>query len=160
MRNQDSVAVVNWPERRLVWAWGRGELSGPHDATLLENGHILIFDNGLVERRSRVVEVDPLRNEIVWLYEAPEPGEFFTPGRGSSQRLPNGNTLIAESADGRAFEVTPSGEIVWEYFVPILNREGYRATIVRIRRYDTAAVERLLSADRSSGAPPTATGSR
>jgi hypothetical protein len=34
---------------------------------------------------------------------------------GKHQRLPNGNVLIAESGQGRAFEVTPEGKIVWEY---------------------------------------------
>jgi hypothetical protein len=34
------------------------------------------------------------------------------------QRLPNGNTLIAEGAFGRIFEVTMEGETVWEYVVP------------------------------------------
>jgi hypothetical protein len=29
--------------------------------------------------------------------------------------LKNGNTLIVESDNGRAFEVTPEKEIVWEY---------------------------------------------
>jgi hypothetical protein len=37
---------------------------------------------------------------------------------GSSQRLSNGNTLIIESNDGRAFEVTAEGEVVWEFYNP------------------------------------------
>ena len=32
----------------------------------------------------------------------------------SAQRLPNGNTLIDEGADGRLFAVTSAKEIVWE----------------------------------------------
>ena len=32
--------------------------------------------------------------------------------------FPNGNTLVTESDAGRAFEVTPSGEIVWEFLSP------------------------------------------
>ena len=34
------------------------------------------------------------------------------------QRQPNGNTLICEGMWGRLFEVTPDGEIVWEYVSP------------------------------------------
>ena len=30
----------------------------------------------------------------------------------------NGNTLITEGADGRLFEITTTGEIVWEYVSP------------------------------------------
>jgi hypothetical protein len=33
-------------------------------------------------------------------------------------RLPNGNTLVSESDSGRAFELTPEKEIVWEYLNP------------------------------------------
>ena len=36
----------------------------------------------------------------------------------AAQRLPNGNTLITEGADGRIFEVTPQHELVWEYVSP------------------------------------------
>ncbi len=43
---------------------------------------------------------------------------FFSELCGTCQRLPNGNTLITESTRGRAFEVTPDKEIVWEFFNP------------------------------------------
>jgi hypothetical protein len=32
--------------------------------------------------------------------------------------MENGNTLIVVSNEGRAIEVTPDGEIVWEYINP------------------------------------------
>jgi hypothetical protein len=35
-----------------------------------------------------------------------------------ARRLPNGNTLIVESQAGRAIEVTPDQEIVWEFVHP------------------------------------------
>ena len=54
VRNQDLLAIVDWSEKRLLWAWGPGELSGPHDATLLPNGNVLAFDNGLGRDWSRV----------------------------------------------------------------------------------------------------------
>ena len=66
MRHQDRIAVLNWPRKEIVWAWGWEEISGPHDAHMLENGHILLFDNGIVQRRSRAVELDPVSGEIVW----------------------------------------------------------------------------------------------
>ena len=33
----------------------------------------------------------------------------------------HGNTLICEGSNGRIFEVTPAGEIVWEYVNPFPN---------------------------------------
>jgi hypothetical protein len=134
LRHQDSVVILDWETRRVVFAWGQGVLSGPHDATLLENGNILLFDNGLDRKRSRVVEIDPLRREIVWEYTAPEEPDFFTVTRGSAQRLPNGNTLITDSEAGRIFEVTREGDVVWDFRNPNTSRKGEPIVVVRARR--------------------------
>jgi outer membrane protein assembly factor BamB len=61
---------------------------------------------------SRVLEINPVTLEVVWTYRA---ANFFSTNISSAQRLPNGNTLITEGAPGRVFEVTSSGDIVWEY---------------------------------------------
>ena len=144
IRHQDTIAIFDWSAKRLVWAWGQGELSGQHDATMLANGNILIFDNGLERSWSRIVELDPLRREIVWEYRAPDPGAFFSLRMGSSQRLRNGNTLVANSDSGEAFEVTSAGEMVWRFLNPNTDNEGHRATIVRVKRYPPDFVEGLL----------------
>ncbi len=144
-RHQDTIAVVDWDEGRLLWTWGRGEISGPHDATVLASGNILIFDNGLNRRWSRVIELDPIREQIVWEFRPPDPDDFFTAARGGNQRLPNGNTLIANSDSGQAFEVTHRGEVVWEFLNPHLNSDGHRATIIRMNRYETAFIDDLLA---------------
>jgi hypothetical protein len=140
-RHQDAVIIIDWENKSLVWAWGQGEISGPHDATVLENGHILLFDNGLGRKWSRVIELDPLTEKIVWEYKAAEPSDFFTYSRGSCQRLPNGNTLITESGDGEAFEVTPQGEIIWKFLNPSSNEEGQRGVIPRMTRYGADYVQ-------------------
>lgn len=134
MRHQDLVMIVDWPARKILWAWGQGELSGPHDATLLPNGNILVFDNGLARKWSRIVEVNPLENRIVWEYRAPEPEDFFTMTRGAAQRLPNGNTLVTYSRRGIIFEVTPDGETVWLFKNARDEEGGARSAIVRARR--------------------------
>ena len=134
VRHQDSVAIVDWDRKELLWAWGRGELSGPHDATLLPNGNVLIFDNGLDRGWSRVVEVDPRSGEIVWEYRAAKPEDFYSRAQGAAQRLPNGNTLITDSDSGLLFEVTPEGEIVWEYRNTNRSEKGERIVIARARR--------------------------
>ena len=144
-RHQDSVAIFDWEAEEAVWVWGQGEISEPHDAVVLANGNIMIFDNGPERYWSRVIEVDPLARQIVWQYKAANPGDFFSGARGGNQRLPNGNTLITESNQGRAFEVTPDGEIVWEFFVPHLTPKGHRQVIIRLYRYDNELVESLLS---------------
>jgi hypothetical protein len=145
LRHQDAVVVLDPQKRRLVWSWGHGTLSGPHDASVLPDGHLLIFDNGLARGWSRVVELDPVRAEVTWSWRAAPPERFFTAGRGSAQRLANGNTLLCESERGRVLEITGAGEIVWEYWVPHLSAAGHRATLVRARRVDAQRVDPLLS---------------
>jgi hypothetical protein len=142
VRHQDSVAIIDWDRKVLLWAWGRGELSGPHDATLLPTGNVLVFDNGLDRGWSRVVEVDPRSDEIVWEYRAARPGDFYSRAQGAAQRLPNGNTLITDSDSGLLFEVTADGEIVWEYRNTNRSGKGERIVIARARRLqgDPAAV--------------------
>ena len=144
-RHQDRIAVFNWPERRFIWSWGRDQISGPHDAQVLENGHILLFDNGLSRSWSRAIELDPLSGEIVWTYEAEPRESFYTVGRGSAQRLPNGNTLLAESDKGRAIEVTRDGDIVWEFNCPYSVGEQSKASIVRMVHHSAERIDALLT---------------
>ena len=125
LRHQDAVVLFDWRSGELLWSWGRGQLRRPHDASVLEDGNVLIFDNQTGADASRIVEVDPRTDRIVWEYRAPDPADFYTGTRGTVQRLANGNTLIAESNAGRGFEVTPQAEVVWEYLAP-RNADGHR----------------------------------
>jgi hypothetical protein len=56
--------------------------------------------------------------QIVWLWNPQSPGTCYSSTQSSAQRLPNGNTAIASAPQGHLFEVTPSGEVVWEYLYP------------------------------------------
>ena len=51
----------------------------------------------------------------MWRYEGSPPWTFYSPHISGAQRLWTGNTLICEGLWGRIFEVTPGGDIVWEY---------------------------------------------
>jgi len=101
--------------------------------------------NGLSRKWSRAIELDPLTNEIVWEYKANPPEAFYTRAKGSVQRLSNGNTLIAESDKGRAIEVTPDGNIVWEFICPYGAGRYNRAAIVRIIHHSEAFVNKVLT---------------
>jgi hypothetical protein len=97
-------------------------------------GNVLVFDNqggaGYppaavgIYAGSRILEIDPVTEEIVWQYTAEDSGlppwTFFSSFVSNAQRLPNGNTLITEGMQGRLFQVTPSGEVVWEYHSPFV----------------------------------------
>ena len=143
IRHQDVVAIVNWEQRKLIWMWGRGQISGPHDAYFLDNGHIMIFDNGLARGWSRVIELDPIAEEIVWEYKAPNPEDFYTIRMGSQQRLANGNTLLTNSDNGQVVEISQKGDIVWEYLNPYLSKRGHRGALGRTTRYSRDFIESL-----------------
>jgi hypothetical protein len=112
------IAILDMEQEKIVWALA-GQWVGQHQPTLLENGNILLLDNyGHRHSMSKVVEINPFTQEIIWAYEGTLENVFSTKTLGSNQRLPNGNTLITESDSGRAFEVTPDKRIVWEYHNP------------------------------------------
>lgn len=117
IRELDLIAVVDMGEGRVVWAM-TGSWKAPHQATILESGTMMLFDNQGNRGASAVIEFDPASLEMVWLYEGDEPADFLSKECGSNHRLPNGNTLIVESDRGKVFEVTPDGEIVWKYINP------------------------------------------
>ena len=144
VRNLDFVGVVDLDSGDIVWGWGPGEIDHPHQPTLLSNGNILLFDNGFFRGWSRIVEYDPVAEEIVWEYKGADPFDFYSRGRGACQKLPNGNVLVTESAKGRVFEVTPDGETVWDFYNPSRQRER-RGTFYRSFRYDREFIDALLS---------------
>jgi hypothetical protein len=148
LRNVNQIAVLDPESGRIVWAWGEGQLEWPHHPTMLADGRILLFDNGVRRGFSRVVEMDPVSKKIVWQYRADPPEEFYSYGRGSAQRLPNRNTLICESDRGRVFEVTPGGETVWTWWNPLM-KGGRHGTVYRMIRRPAGAIEPLLN-DRSA----------
>jgi hypothetical protein len=115
------------------------QIVGQHNAHIVPKGlpgagNLLVFDNGgasgygapnatapdganvFGRAGSRVLEINPVTLELVWSYAAPR---FFSTNISGAQRLPNGNTLITEGANGRVFEVTNEGRIVWEYIYPL-----------------------------------------
>lgn len=155
LRQLDRVAVIDLDERRLVWGWGAGEIVGPHDPWLLPGGNVLLFDNGArpsdeaappLRLWSRVVEVDPRTNAIVWQYRGDPPTSFCSPTRGGAQPLANGNVLITETTKGHVFEITRAGKIVWEYWNTDFD-DGSRRSIYRMRRIDLDAYRALRGLD-------------
>ena len=129
-RVTSTVGIVDKASGDFKWKWGPGELDHQHHPTWLDNGRILIFDNGYHRPRSsfsRVIEVDPSTNEIAWEYKGNPALSFYSQAVSSCDRLPNGNTLICEGSPGRIFEVAPSTEIVWEYINPFFVTGANRA---------------------------------
>jgi hypothetical protein len=145
VRELDLLAVIDPEGREVRWSWGPGELEAQHDASLLAGGSVLVFDNGKRRGFSRVLEIDPLARRIVWQHRAEPPAAFFSDRMGGCQALEGGNVLVTSSEQGRAFEVTRAGEVVWEYWSEEVD-EGRRrrATLHRLTRYPEAFTAPLL----------------
>lgn len=142
-----TIAIIDRESRRekwnhTEWLWGR-----QHDTQMLENGNILLFGNGLQAPKfpgSMVVEFNPETQENDWEYKANRYLEFYSPHISGCQRLPSGNTLICEGVYGRLFEVTPEGEIVWEYICPYESERpeyGQMNWVYRAQRYATDSAQ-------------------
>lgn len=148
-RQISAVVIVERTTGKIIWRLGAPPLSHQHAPTLLANGNLLIFDNGThrldhPQPYSRVIEVDPTTKEIVWTYQEGRVIDFYSPMISNAQRLPNGNTLICEGNFGRLFEVTPEGEVVWEYVNPYFgdSPQGIHNGVFRAFRYSAEEIER------------------
>ncbi|MEQ8347626.1 MAG: aryl-sulfate sulfotransferase [Sneathiellaceae bacterium] len=139
----DTIVIVDRATGNIDWRWGPGQIAGQHNPTWLANGNILVFDNGAHRRYttidySRVVEVDPKTDQIVWEYKENPVFDFSSFICSGAQRLPNGNTLICECTKGRLFEVTTEGDIVWEFVSPFYYEHpifGTNNMVFRCSRY-------------------------
>jgi hypothetical protein len=135
-RQLDEIYIIDRDTKDVVWRY-RGEylggISRAHEPYMIEKGlpgagNIIMFDNGTDRRMHNrdekgedveitvILEINPVTKQIVWMYEDGE--NFYSAVQGTQQRLPNGNTFICESTQGRLLEVTYAGEIVWEYVMP------------------------------------------
>jgi len=146
-RHANTIFIIEKSTGKIVWAWGPGILMGPHMPTMLPNGNILVYDNGRCTQKlkrgyTRVLEIDPVTGKIIWKYQ--DKKNFYSPSRGSNNRLKNGNTLIAESDRGRILEVSPDKKIVWEYLNPDFNKNGKRMALYRVVPYEKKIVDTLL----------------
>jgi len=123
-------------------------LFSQHDSRFIRDGEpgagrILVFNNGRARPDGDYSSVDelvlPIRAdgiweheiglpfgpaEPIWSYVAPHRADFYSNFISGATRLANGNTLICEGARGRVFEVTPAGEIVWDYLSPFTEAQG------------------------------------
>ncbi|MBC8197373.1 MAG: aryl-sulfate sulfotransferase [Candidatus Marinimicrobia bacterium] len=123
--------------------------SKQHDVRRLQNGNILIFDNGTqhTPQISRIIEyelnIDNMTADLIWEYSHPE--EYVGLSMGSVQRLENGNTLInwgnISNSGAIVTEVNMEKEIVMEIHFPMGNN------IYKVRKNDWQFNIDLMKAD-------------
>ena len=105
-------------------------------------GNLILFNNFHTNNSSAVLEIiTPITQSGNYIIEDHQPfgpdtyawihsGGFLSQAQGGAFRLFNGNTLITEATESYIFEVTTSGETVWEYNYP-----NNASMIARAERY-------------------------
>jgi len=104
----------------LVWDAPNGN---GHDVQLLPNKNILINNGNTVE------EVAPDK-KVVW-----KVGRPTVMNAESAQRLPNGNTVIADNGTMKVIEIDKDMKVVWEFAVANDNKRK-TATMRQVRRLE------------------------
>lgn len=139
-RHVNQVLKVSTTTGEVIWKLGgkdsdfvfvndpRKGFSHQHSVHQLENGNILLYDNGnlhsppVTRMAEYKINEETMTAELVWSYS----NGRFTLATGSVQRLPNGNTLIGWGIelDGlrsdvpRITEIDAEGNVVLEIFFP------------------------------------------
>ncbi len=142
-RHLCEITRINRKTGAIIWRMGPNAstqnftfLNDPgftyqHHAQKLDNGHILLFDNGNFRpgaKYSRAVEYeyDETTMQVRRVWEYTHNQEVMAYFMGSVQRLSNGNTVIGWGADNPTLtEVDPNNQIVYEGSFP-LNVMSYR----------------------------------
>lgn len=149
-RQCSRVGIIDAKSGELRWKYTETALQ--HNPTWVGDGNVQIFDNG--RGGSRIVEVNPENDEIVWSFTGQPAQQFFSGHISGAHRLPNNSVVVCEGSSGRVFEVTRNGEVVWEWTNPFTNigpRGNTSVSMYRAHRYlpdHPALADRELDAKR------------
>ena len=129
-RTQNKLYLIDKESKQIsATLSANGTLSGQHDATLLENGNVLVFNNDAGNNKSEVIEITR-SDEPVWQYS----NDFYSDHISGAYRLESGNTIICSGLEARFIEVTETGDEVWD-FTPESSDTDKSSEIFKIRKY-------------------------
>lgn len=119
LRNINTIIVYN-DSTKIVKDVTIGGFVRQHDPDFIDGNQISIFDNYNIgstdhNKQSRILIKSYVTNQIREFYKGTDVNPFNTIIMGKHQWLENGNLLITDSMNGRAFEINPKKEIVWEF---------------------------------------------
>lgn len=138
MFSSRSLDAVGWvdPERGELTRIMRGFWRKQHDPDPMPDGDVLLFDNQGATGPSgptRIAKFDPATLQIDWRYAGTADQPFDSTWWGKQTPLANGHVLVADSLQGRIFEVTPAGRIVWEWHTPTRVKFGGETFVPTIK---------------------------
>ncbi len=141
-RNTSALYDISGTTGHVIWRLGGKQSSftlGPgvnfayqHDAELLPDGTISVFDNEAApqvgpESRAIDLSIDPTGKSVSLVHALMHPG---TPelalSQGSVQLLPDGNSMVDWGQAGVVSELNPAGQLTFDMALPS-NTSSYRA---------------------------------
>ena len=154
-RNMDMIIKLNASNTNIMWYWGgnnssyfplvtttsdpNGGFSHQHNVQRIENGHILLFDNGnlhsppVSQPKEYVLDETNFTASCFWFYTHPQVNGFnmYTKNQGSVHRLPNQNTIIGYGLPNiqglfNGTEIDANKNIVWEFRFKDSTEYSYR----------------------------------
>ena len=118
LRNINTVFAFNRETEKIKYVCC-GKFLRQHDPDFIDGNTFSVFDNNQEpdekNPQSRILVISALEGTQSIFFEGSDDQPFYTYILGKHQWLPNGNLLVTESCSGKAFELNPKGEIVWEY---------------------------------------------
>jgi hypothetical protein len=130
--NGNILTHQNWvklieisPNGEVVWSYDCAHNNGNagrrievHTFQRLPDGRTMIVENGA----GRIIEIDAngqLLHELKYQVSRPDVHRDVR----QAHKLENGNYLVCHEGDGRVVEYSPSGEVKWDYEVPLFGKE-------------------------------------
>jgi hypothetical protein len=144
VRNMSMLIILDRVNGKMKW-YHIGPWVLQHDPDITREGNITVFNNSRKgsyinrPKGSSIIDFNPKDNSHFVKFPKNNRTTFYTKWMGSHQLLPNNNILISESYRGRVLEVTPSGELAWEYISNYNDR--YASLISYSERIDTGYID-------------------
>jgi hypothetical protein len=157
-RHLDAIYKINYPSGTIAWKiggiprpeslvvvndavfTGGGSFSGQHDARLLPDGTVTLFDNGSranPTRNPRAVRyrIDTTAKTATLLEQITDPGSVFAGCCGSARKLPGGNWVVGFGGSPVFTEQRPDGSRVFRFVGTFV----YRAVPILPGQYTASA---------------------
>lgn len=141
---EDQIWKIDRQTGKLLWKFGRNGdfkmdttayFSFQHTPYITADGNLMLFDNGLHNRRSgaKAFKLDEKNRTAETVIDALLPADKYTSRMGSAYLLPNGNILQTSSKTGSIMVTDQTGKVFWE---SIMSYVPYRAVYVPVETWD------------------------